>query len=182
MPHYQLVNPHIEGSMPTMYKGKDPSRAASKFWNEFTKHIRGHVPHFNFTLKGGDNSLSHYHVQENEDGTYKINNLDLNIESNVFDEFKKQIEQQQEGGRRRSSSSSDSSSDSSSSSSSYVHKSKKYVKTAYAYNPLSMPVYGFHYINGVYRGITANPRLVPVSIPTFLSPVQYGFTRVYIYP
>ncbi len=181
MPHYQLVNPHIDGTMKTMYKGSTPLRAGTKFWNEFTKHIRGHVSNFNFTLKSSDNELSHFGVNEEEDGTFSINKLDLDIDKKIFDDFKTQIEQQQQGGKSHrsktsSSSSSDLSSDSSSDTSTY--KPRRYRRSGLVYAPVGV----FNYIPRVYYGLTANPRIVGVNIPTFVTPVKYGVTQVVVYP
>ena len=183
MPHYQLVNPHIDGTMKTMYKGSTPLKAGTKFWNEFTKHIRGHVPNFNFTLKSSDNELSHFRVLEEEDGTFAINKLDLDVDKKLFDDFKTQIEQQQQqqGGKSRrskSSSSSDSSSSYDSSSDSSTYKPRRYRRSGLVYAPVST----FSYVPRVYYGTTANPQLVGVSIPTFLTPVRYGVTQVVVYP
>jgi len=175
---YQLVNPMIEGTLKDVYEGKKALDAADQLWKNLTEHIVSHVPKFIFTMKelsGGN--YHHFEVKEDDkEGSYVINELNLQIPEKEFNNFAKMVDdysserndKEQKGGKRkRYDDSSSSDSDSSSSSSS------EYYPTIRRTSPIAM----FHYNSRVYYTTrdgntysyqsTINPQLVTVRTPVF---------------
>lgn len=168
---YQLVNPDIEGTFQTVYDAKEPIEAAKSMWKNLTEHVVSHVPNFMFTFReisGG--GLHHFEVLENKkDSTFTINELELDVESKLFAEFSKNVDEytkkrnvgemkKQTGGRRKRY---EDSSSSSSSSSSDIYPTIRRT------SPIAM----FHYNARVYYTptykSTMNPQIVAVQTPVF---------------
>ena len=173
MPQYQIVNPKIEGTFSNTFEAKTPLEAGGKFWDEFSKHIGGHVPHFKYSMQDISTSdYYHYTASENADGEYSIEHYNEPLDTKKFEEFankvttyEKRIEQQGGKSHRRHSSSDSSSNTYSSSDSSSYHP--RYKRTS--------PISYVSYMPFIYTGTTdstSNPRLgvlqvEPIFVPRF---------------
>lgn len=83
---YQLVNPHVLGTMRTQFKASTPLAAASKAWAEMSQYFSNNMPSFNFTMQevkgskgqvggGSRSSYHHFRVTEKRHGdsaSYKL--------------------------------------------------------------------------------------------------------------
>lgn len=59
---YKLVNPYIQGDMPTQIKAKNSVVAARNFYKSLSEHFNNSIPKFYFTIqKGGSGTGKYYH-------------------------------------------------------------------------------------------------------------------------
>ena len=106
---YNLVNPHIEGSIKTSVKAKNNQVASRKLYKELSKHFSSSVPNFFFTIqKAGSDKYYNIRVREkytaeNEvDSDFKI--VEVKNISSKMKKFKSQVNKiinQQDGGAKK---------------------------------------------------------------------------------
>jgi hypothetical protein len=85
MPKYELVNPHIGGTIDTSSSASNGLQAADTIWTRISKFFTNDVPSFPFTLRDTVNdTFFHYEVKEKKgtDGVanYKIKEIDVSVD------------------------------------------------------------------------------------------------------
>jgi len=180
MTKYQLINPHIEGTLNTTFTGKDHYDAANQAWDALSKYTLNNVPQFAFTLENvEDGCLCHFKVQEKEsDKKVKYSITKLNLSTKNDKAFKNKLESfktKQSGGKKKHKKHDDD--DSSSSSDSDVYdkilyrnlSGRRYPISYVWYDPL---IYNLDYVvtpTWVLPGVKYIPQTVYTTTWTYYS-------------
>jgi len=161
---FQLVNPCIEGSIKTKFKGETSLEAANNAYEHISKYFSNNVPKFLFSLKKGE-KYYHFIVSEsiNKENKlkYVIKHYNKIIEPEQFTKILSSTNNLK-GGKRKMKVYSDSDSDSSSSSSSSAMDKKFYKYKQY---DTTQPITYWTYYPYIYS-------VKDLYMPTFIASIN----------
>lgn len=140
---YQLINPYVEGTVPTVVQARNSFSAGKKLYTSLSNHFTNHLEKFYMTIKNVEtNDLTHFKVDEIRNSNGLVNFNLTNLDSNFSDEIEKkisstinQMSKQSGGGILDDDDDSDSDSSSSLSPSEYYVPSQPITKYVYYHLP-----------------------------------------------
>ena len=171
---YKLVNPYVQGDMPTQIKAKNSIVAARTFYKNLSEHFNNNVPKFYFSIqKGGSGTGKYYHfvvkeVKEKDEVKFNVEPYTLSNDQENIKNFESKLKifkskYDQAGGKKKGSKKGSKKTKKLDDSDSDLDSSEDFYRRAQTYRPVvTPPLYYWWYDPSIYK-------LNSVFIPTFYS-------------
>jgi hypothetical protein len=171
---YKLVNPYIQGDMPTQIKAKNSIVAARTFYKSLSEHFNNNVPKFYFTIqKGGSGTGKYSHfvvkeVKEKDEVKFNVEPFTASNDENSLKTFEGKLKAfkskyEQAGGKKKGGKKGSKKARKLDDSDSDLDSSEDFYRRAQTYRPVvTPPLYYWWYDPSIYN-------LNSVFIPTFYS-------------